>query len=283
MVGSNALRRRPESDTPPDFRQPRRSATWEHAYRSHRRRRPDPGGPARGTPFRLAPGGPGRPAAQGPPERTGLDPALVEDVIMGCTMTVGRAGHEHRPQRGAGRRLPDTVPGTTVDRQCGSAQQAIHFAAQAVMSGRHGRGHRGWRRVHEPGTHRLHHRKRAGRRLWPVVHARFELHPSGYVGRGHRRALAHRAATRWTAFALRVPSSSGPAHDEGRFENEIVRRRTVTGTGRGSPTSSTSMKGCGADTSLEKLASLAPAFAEDGTSRRARRRRSPTGPRPFSS
>src|SRR5437870_882496 len=68
-------------------------------------------------------------------ERTGVDPAAVEDVVFGCVDTIG-------PQAGDIARTcwlvagyPDDVPGTTVDRQCGSSQQAVHFAAQAVMSG----------------------------------------------------------------------------------------------------------------------------------------------------
>src|SRR6202008_2460101 len=67
--------------------------------------------------------------------RTALDPALVEDVIMGC---VGQAGEQ---SANIGRnavlssRLPESTPGTTIDRQCGSSQQAMHFAAQAIMSG----------------------------------------------------------------------------------------------------------------------------------------------------
>ena len=67
--------------------------------------------------------------------RTGADPALVEDVIMGC---VGQAGEQAvNIARNAilASKLPESVPGTSVDRQCGSSQQALHFAAQAVMSG----------------------------------------------------------------------------------------------------------------------------------------------------
>ena len=67
--------------------------------------------------------------------RTGIDPALVEDVIMGC---VGQAGEQAvNIARNAvlASRLPESVPATSVDRQCGSSQQALHFAAQAVMSG----------------------------------------------------------------------------------------------------------------------------------------------------
>ncbi len=68
-------------------------------------------------------------------DRTGVDPALVDDVIMGC---VGQAGEQaNNVARGAvlSSKLPESVPATSVDRQCGSSQQALHFAAQAVMSG----------------------------------------------------------------------------------------------------------------------------------------------------
>ena len=68
-------------------------------------------------------------------ERVDVDPAAVDDVVFGCVDTIG-------PQAGDIARtcwlvagMPDEVPGTTVDRQCGSSQQAVHFAAQAVMSG----------------------------------------------------------------------------------------------------------------------------------------------------
>ncbi len=68
-------------------------------------------------------------------ERTGVDPAQVEDVIMGC---VGQGGEQAvNVARNAilASKLPESVPGTSIDRQCGSSQQALHFAAQAVMSG----------------------------------------------------------------------------------------------------------------------------------------------------
>ena len=67
--------------------------------------------------------------------RTGVDPAAVEDVIFGCCDTIGpQAGDVARTcWLAAG--LPEHVPGVTIDRQCGSSQQSVHFAAQAVMSG----------------------------------------------------------------------------------------------------------------------------------------------------
>ena len=66
---------------------------------------------------------------------TGFDPALVEDMIMGCVGQIDeQAGNIGRSAVLASR-LPESVPETSVDRQCGSSQQALHFAAQAVMSG----------------------------------------------------------------------------------------------------------------------------------------------------
>ncbi|MBM4265986.1 MAG: acetyl-CoA C-acyltransferase [Deltaproteobacteria bacterium] len=69
--------------------------------------------------------------------RTGIDPATVEDVIFGCVNQVGSQGTNIARNAVLSSCLPESVPATTVDRQCGSSQQAVHFAAQAVMSGVH--------------------------------------------------------------------------------------------------------------------------------------------------
>ena len=68
-------------------------------------------------------------------DRSGVDPALVEDVIMGCVDQAGEQGVNVARNAVLASRLPESVPGTSIDRQCGSSQQALHFAAQAVMSG----------------------------------------------------------------------------------------------------------------------------------------------------
>jgi acetyl-CoA C-acetyltransferase len=68
-------------------------------------------------------------------ERSGADPALVEDVIMGCVSQVGEQAGNVARNAVLASKLPESVPATSVDRQCGSSQQALHFAAQAVMSG----------------------------------------------------------------------------------------------------------------------------------------------------
>lgn len=67
--------------------------------------------------------------------RTGIDPSLIDDVIMGCVSQVGPQSTNIARNAALAAGLPETVPGTTIDRQCGSSQQAIHFASQAIMSG----------------------------------------------------------------------------------------------------------------------------------------------------
>jgi acetyl-CoA C-acetyltransferase len=68
-------------------------------------------------------------------DRTGVDPAAVEDVVMGCVMQVGEQSTNIARNAVLASKLPESVPGTSVDRQCGSSQQALHFAVQGVMSG----------------------------------------------------------------------------------------------------------------------------------------------------
>jgi acetyl-CoA C-acetyltransferase len=68
-------------------------------------------------------------------DRTGIDPGAVEDVVMGCLDTIGPQAGDIARTAWLAAGLPEHVPGTTVDRQCGSSQQAVHFAAQGVMSG----------------------------------------------------------------------------------------------------------------------------------------------------
>src|SRR5438046_6210626 len=68
-------------------------------------------------------------------QRSTIDPGVVEDVIVGCVSQVGEQSLNVGRNAVLAAGFPETVPGTTVDRQCGSSQQAIHFAAQGVLSG----------------------------------------------------------------------------------------------------------------------------------------------------
>jgi acetyl-CoA C-acetyltransferase len=67
-------------------------------------------------------------------DRTGADPAAVDDVILGCVVQIGQQAMNVARNAVLASKLPESVPATTIDRQCGSSQQALHFAAQAVMS-----------------------------------------------------------------------------------------------------------------------------------------------------
>jgi acetyl-CoA acetyltransferase family protein len=194
-------------------------------------------------------------------ERSDLDPGLVEDVVMGCTMTVGEQAMNIGRNAVLAAGFPDSVPGTTVDRQCGSAQQAVHFAAQAVMSGAMdiaiGAGIESMTRVPigsttDPGP---------GEAYGPTVHARYSFI--------HQGLSAEQIAARWKvtrpqmdAFALESHRRAALAQDEGRFADELIPLTAGTET---DPTAVLDFdEGVRRGSTLEKLAALAPAFAEDG-------------------
>jgi len=194
-------------------------------------------------------------------ERNDLDPALVEDVVMGCTMTVGEQAMNIGRNAALAAGFPDTVPGTTVDRQCGSAQQAVHFAAQAVMAGAMdiviGAGVESMSRVPigsttEPGP---------GEAYGPTVLARYSFI--------HQGMSAEEIARRWAVtredmdgLALESHRRAAAAHDDGRFAGEIV---ALASPGPGGPDTLDFDEGVRRDTTLERLGTLAPAFSPDGT------------------
>ncbi len=200
--------------------------------------------------------------------RNDLDPTLVEDVIMGCTMTVGEQAMNIARNAALAAGYPVSVPGTTVDRQCGSAQQAIHFAAQAVMSGAMdvviGAGIESMSRVPigsttEPGP---------GEAYGPLYKEHFELI--------HQGECAEEIARRWNvtredmdALALQSHQRAARATDEGRFTKEIVTLEARVHPDVPGAADVTGLmeidEGVRRDTSAEKLASLRPAFSETGT------------------
>ena len=195
-------------------------------------------------------------------ERNDIDPALIDDVIMGCTMTVGEQAMNIARNAALAAGYPETVPGTTVDRQCGSAQQAIHFAAQAVLSGAMdivvGAGVESMSRVPigsttEPGP---------GEAYGPLYKAHFELI--------HQGECAEEIARRWSItrddmddLAYSSHQRAGKAQDEGRFDNEIIAVEARSDDGAASGIVSQD-EGVRRDTTREKLSTLRPAFFEDG-------------------
>jgi acetyl-CoA acyltransferase len=194
-------------------------------------------------------------------DRNGLDPALVEDVVLGCTMTVGEQAMNIGRNAVLAAGFPDSVPGTTVDRQCGSAQQAVHFAAQAVMAGAMdiaiGGGVESMSRVPigsttDPGP---------GEAYGPTVHSRYQFI--------HQGLSAEEIAERWKigrpemdAFALESHRRAAQAQDEGRFAHEIIALPAPTET---DPDALLDFdEGVRRGSTIEKLAALIPAFSENG-------------------
>jgi acetyl-CoA acyltransferase len=193
--------------------------------------------------------------------RSGLDPALIEDVVMGCTMTVGEQAMNIGRNAVLAAGFPESVPGTTVDRQCGSAQQAVHFAAQAVMSGAMdiviGAGVESMTRVPigsttDPGP---------GEAYGPTVHSRYTFI--------HQGLSAEEIAERWgvtrpqmDAFALESHRRAALAQDEGRFADEIIPVASPTETDPGALLDFD--EGVRKGSTIEKLSALVPAFSETG-------------------
>jgi acetyl-CoA C-acetyltransferase len=192
-------------------------------------------------------------------ERSGIDPAAVEDVIFGCTDTIGSQAGDIARTCWLAAGLPDHVPGVVVDRQCGSSQQAVHFAAQAVMSGTADV-------IVAGGVQNM---SAIPISAAMIVGERFGFPDpfSGSVGWRHRYGdapvsqfrSAEMIARKWGCtrldmeeFALRSHQRAVAAIDAGHFDREIA------------PLGAVAADTCPRrDTSLERMAAL-PALEEDG-------------------
>src|SRR5215212_949864 len=191
-------------------------------------------------------------------DRAGIDAAEVEDVVTGCVQQFGEQGLNIGRNAWLEAGLPIETPATTVDRQCGSAQQAVNFAAALIASGVHdvaiggGVEHMG----HISFADSLEVQKEHGFAFSPQLMERYGLVPQGIS--------AEMIADKWEMprseldeLGLRSHQLAAKATEEGRFEREIV-PFSVNG-----DTYATD-QGIRPDTSLEKLAQLKPAFKEDG-------------------
>ncbi len=205
-------------------------------------------------------------------ERNNLDPALVEDVIMGCVMQVGNQSINVGRSAVLAAGFPDTVPATTIDRQCGSSQQSAHFAAQGVIAGAYdiviAAG------VEVMSTTPMGASVTPGSfPMGPKVMERY-ADAGGLVGQGTSAELI---ADKWDisredmdALAVQSHQRAATATAEGRFENEIIpvaEKRFDRETGNIVETGEmvTADEGIRPDSSMETLAKLKPAFdAENG-------------------
>ena len=196
-------------------------------------------------------------------QRTGIDPGLVDDVVMGCVMQVGEQAVNIARNAVLAAGWPEHVPGTTVDRQCGSSQQAAHFAAQGVIAGAYdivvAAGVEVMTRV--PMGASMADGK-FGFPFGPAVGARYAPE-GGLVPQGISAELI---ADKWgltrddlDAFGARSQQYARRATDEGRFQNEI---HPILGTEGTLVMHDEGLR----DTTIESLAKLKPAFRteEDG-------------------
>jgi acetyl-CoA acyltransferase len=191
-------------------------------------------------------------------DRAGIPAEAVEDVITGCVQQYGEQSYNIGRNAWLQAGLPIETPATTIDRQCGSAQQAVNFAAALVASGVHdvaiggGVEHMG----HIPLSVNAKLHEELGSPFPPELR---ERHPVVHQG-----LSAELIAERWKIsreecdeIALRSQQRATRARDEGRFDREILPFRVNGGV-------YTDDQGIRPETTLEGLAALKPAFKEDG-------------------
>jgi acetyl-CoA acyltransferase len=189
-------------------------------------------------------------------ERTGIDPALVDDVIWGCVMQVGEQTFDIARTAVLSAGWPESVPGTTVDRQCGSSQQSVHFAAAGVVSGQYDLAVAGGVEVMS--------RTPMGSSFTasPLGPMYIERYGADFPNQG---IGAEQIAERWglsrqqlDEYSLASHEKAATAIDEGRFKNQIVPVTNPEGVVIETD------EGVRRGGTIEKLGSLKPAFKEDG-------------------
>jgi acetyl-CoA acyltransferase len=191
-------------------------------------------------------------------ERSGIDPALIEDVIWGCVSQVGEQAIDIARNAVLGAGWPESVPGVTVDRQCGSSQQAVSFAAASVIAGHYD--------VVVAGGVESMSRVPMGMSVagqWPFG----EGFRARYNGIAPNQGLgAEMIVDRWgfsrtqlDEFSLGSHAKAAAAQDEGRFAGEIAPVTTPAGV------KVEADEGVRRGGTVEGLAGLKPAFRPDGT------------------
>ncbi|MCT8139197.1 thiolase family protein [Anaerobacillus sp. CMMVII] len=191
--------------------------------------------------------------------RANISADLVEDVIMGCVTQSGEQAGDIARVAALIAGFPDTVPGTTIDRQCGSSQQAIHFAAQAILSGDMdiviAGGVESMSRVQMGSNYQ-------GASLSENLTKQYEII--------HQGLSAERIVDKWEMsreeldqFSLESHLKAVQAQKEGRFKREIVKVEVTLPDG--SVVTVHDDEGPRPDTTIEKLSSLNPVFKKDGS------------------
>ena len=200
-------------------------------------------------------------------ERNDLDPALVDDVIMGCVMQVADQSLNVGRNAVLAAGWPESVPATTIDRQCGSSQQSMHFAAQGVMAGAYdivvASGVEAMSRV-PMGSSVV---RDLGYPFGPRVMSRYAPQ-GGLVSQG---IGAEMIADQWDisredldAYSVESHRRAAQATAEGRFENELIAIPIRDENGKDTDEMITTDEGIRPDSSVESLAKLKGAFKEGG-------------------
>jgi acetyl-CoA acyltransferase len=194
-------------------------------------------------------------------ERSGIDPGLVDDVIMGCVSQIGEQSVNVARNAWLAAGLAEEVPATTIDRQCGSSQQAVQFAAQGIQAG-------GYQLVVAGGVEHMTRVPMGSTMSGPGVPFGPSMHDR-YQGRLVPQGISAELITeKWGLtreeqddFALRSHRRAAAAQDAGFFDPHLV---PVEVPASGQATWVRADEGVRRDTSMEKLAELKPAFRPDG-------------------
>jgi len=190
-------------------------------------------------------------------ERAGIDPEIVDDVIWGCVMQAGEQALDIARTAVLTAGWPETIPGVTVDRQCGSSQQSVHFAAAGVVAGHYDA-------VIAGGVESM-SRTPMGASLANGGNPYSASFKSRYTRTPNQGVGAEMMATKWglsrtdlDQFSLDSHEKAAAAQDSGAFDDQIVAIKD--------PDGNVVLKdeGIRRGTTLEKMGQLKPAFSEDG-------------------
>lgn len=190
-------------------------------------------------------------------QRAGIDPAIIDDVIWGCVMQAGEQALDIARTAVLTAGWPETIPGVTVDRQCGSSQQSAHFAAAGVVAGHYDA-------VIAGGVESMSRTPmgaslaNGGNPYSANFKARYTRSPNQGVGAEMMAAKWGLTRTMLDQFSLDSHEKAAKAQDAGAFDDQIVGIKDADGNIVNKD------EGIRRGTTLEKMAQLKPAFSEDG-------------------
>ncbi len=194
-------------------------------------------------------------------QRAGIDPEIVDDVIWGCVMQAGEQALDIARTAVLTAGWPETIPGVTVDRQCGSSQQSVHFAAAGVVAGHYDAVIAGG--VESMSRTPMGSSLANGGKPYPAAFkARYERTPNQGIGAEMMAEKWGLTRTMLDQFSLDSHEKAGTAQGSGAFDDQMVGIR-VSADGA-EDTVVLKDEGIRRGTTLEKMGQLKPAFKEDG-------------------